>query len=372
MQLVMLGFIVTLVLQTAAEQMPAARASLPLAAGLLGAYVAGAGLLTWLRTDRAARCLAATGELPRRMRRWHNALTHLTHVWLVAGTGALVLLGYGGWVQRGLGLARVPLAGDLLTLAPFVAALLLTWWLEYPFYRTVRARRSAASRPENAPLPVWTRRQYLTYNTRHHLLFVGVLVSLILLAHDLAHLYLAPVLPEARQEEGTALATMAAAAGVFLVAPLIVARLWRTRPLPDGPVRRRLEALCRRMRLRYRKLLVWESGGAIANAGVMGLIGRVRYVLLSDGLLDRMAPEQIDAVFAHEAGHIVGHHILYSVLFMLSLLTLGTLGADRLAAALGLDVFVGVGLTGLVLAGVLVAFGWVSRRFERQGDVVAA
>ena len=39
----------------------------------------------------------------------------------------------------------------------------------------------------------------------------------------------------------------------------------------------------------------------------------VRYILLSDLLLERMDDEQIEAVFAHEVGHVVHRHMAWYV-----------------------------------------------------------
>ena len=110
-----------------------------------------------------------------------------------------------------------------------------------------------------------------------------------------------------------------------------------------------------------------------ANAAVMGMIGPVRYVLLTDALIEQMPPQQIQAVFAHEAGHIVSHHIFYSVLFAVSAALLAACTGQRLATALDWNPWT----TEVLVAGLLVGawglgFGWLSRRFERHSDVQAA
>ena len=121
-----------------------------------------------------------------------------------------------------------------------------------------------------------------------------MLISLIVLAIDALHLYLYPALPVRIAEPVVLAASALAAMGVFLLMPAMIVRIWKTGPLPPGPLRDRLEDISRRLKLRYRHILVWRSGGMVANAGVMGIVGPLRYVLLSDALLEQM-PERAGA-----------------------------------------------------------------------------
>jgi STE24 endopeptidase len=288
--------------------------------------------------------------------------------------GGLILMGYGQWVLDDLGLDCIPLAGKGALIAPFLAALLIGWMLEYPLYRAIRLR--TAQQQVLAGLPLrrpWTRREYLDYNLRHQVLFVGVPLGLVILLTDLLRLA-GPLLPERIARWVVQGGALLCAVGVFLVAPALIVRVWRTTRLPDGPLRQDLLAACRDMKLNCRQLLLWRSGGMIANAGVMGLIGKVRYVLLSDGLLEGMNEWEVKAVFAHEAGHIVSHHLFYSMLFALSSATLCSAAGEGVVRAVHLGPeWAGEAITLGVLSLVWgFGFGFVSRRFERQADVIAA
>jgi len=113
------------------------------------------------------------------------------------------------------------------------------------------------------------------------------------------------------------------------------------------------------------------------------LIRPVRYILLSDAVIENVRDEQIEAVFGHEAGHVRHHHILFLFLFLLgsgSWFSLaGEFATDFLQSVWGdlnwmqgrLD-WIPLGIA--VILGTLwfLIFGWVSRRFERQADVHAA
>jgi STE24 endopeptidase len=125
----------------------------------------------------------------------------------------------------------------------------------------------------------------------------------------------------------------------------------------------------------------------------MGVFGPLRYILLTDGLVERMDDREVEAVMAHELGHVRRHHMPWMAICAIGLLGAMFLGVERGAAMvdqhLGWEgvhaAVLSVGLSGpsaptraaaggvLLLAFVLwgAAFGYISRRFERQADTFA-
>ena len=359
--LVLLGFIITQVFQ---EVWPIPVVWLSAAVGVY--LLALAGLMG---ADRRLNLPGRAGNDPRRNRhveRRHRLFALLIRLWLLGGMAGLVAVGYKRWLIGWM--PEVPLLGTWIALGPFVAALLLMWWLEYPFHRAMRLRAG------DAPVRLWTRGQYLLYNVRHHLLFILVPVSFILLGADAILLYLYPHLPAGATGELVSIGLTFVWAGlIFLLAPLLIVRIWKTRPLPRGEARDRLEALCRQLGIRYRDLLVWESDGVLANAGAMGLIGPVRYILLSDALIEQMPAPSVEAVLAHEVAHIREHHIFFAGLFAFASVLLCSAAAWGLAELLGAGMEVEGWLSLMLLAGVwAVGFGCVSKSFERQSDALGA
>ena len=372
MQIVVVaGFVVVVSLMPTSGSAEAAPwwALVACAAGYVGLSY---GVTRW-NTDFGLRRLMRSGGAGAWLGRWPVIIALATQVYLVAAAGGLMLAGWGSLFTDTLHLGRCPLVAKLLALAPFVVALIVHWWAIYPLEQAVRnhVRRELALAGEPVAAG-WSRRQFLSFNVRHHLLFVAVPVAIIVFVVDVL------ILMEAAKWLRPAVATavgLTVSGGVFLAAPAMIVRIWRTRPLPEGPLRARLEGLCRRMGLGYRQILVWDTGGVIVNAGVMGLLGRLRYVLLSDALLAHLDQDAVEAVFAHEAGHAVHRHIPYMVLFTCGLLLTCAALAGAAAAALGAgEVPAAVQLSTLLLAGLLwgVPFGILSRRFERQADVFAA
>lgn len=287
------------------------------------------------------------------------------HAGVLLGTDWLILCGrtpvVGTW----------PLVPGLLALAPFLLAIALVWIAVYPADRGVRQIALEIYLFRGKPLrPVWPLGQYLLYNLRHQVLFILIPMLLILAAHDLIVLFEKDIQRFTGQRYMPDMLIGLAAIAVAVVTPEILRHVWVTRRLPAGPLRDRLLLLCRRLRLRYRDILVWRSGGMIVNAAVMGVIAPLRYVLITDAMLEQMDDTKIEAVFGHEAGHVKHHHIPCFLLFALlsgcvvTIFSVHTRGLPRAEYQLL------VTLLGALLAfkwGVL--FGWISRRFERQADV---
>lgn len=164
---------------------------------------------------------------------------------------------------------------------------------------------------------------------------------------------------------------------VLGLAPLLLRYVWVTEPLPAGELRDRFVRTCRRIGLTYREILLWHTHGLTINAAVMGFCGPLRYILVSDALLETMDEDEIAAVFGHEAGHIRHWHLQYFILFaMISMYLAG--GAMHLLWLVGnhwqRSLFHDGQLLELAALGVLMAcwlfgFSWLSRRFERQADI---
>lgn len=168
---------------------------------------------------------------------------------------------------------------------------------------------------------------------------------------------------------------------VFVVAPPLVRRIWKTERLGHGPLRARLEELCAGHGVRHRGILLWRTHGTMINGAVMGLLPRLRYILLTDLLLERLEEREVEAVMAHELGHIVRRHVAWLLGGMAASLGVSAMlagwagaGAAMLAGvdgngALMEGVDVAAALVGIVVGLALV--GRISRVFEREADAFA-
>jgi Zn-dependent protease with chaperone function len=158
-----------------------------------------------------------------------------------------------------------------------------------------------------------------------------------------------------------------------LVAPLTLLSL-RARPLPPE-TRQRLRRLAARMGVRVRDIrAIPGRANRLANAAQIGAVPGLRYIVISDYLLDRLDPAEVDAVVAHELGHVRGHHL------GLRLLTVFGVWAALEAALVTTTAHEGTTPALLMLVPVLVAFplgliavqGIAGVRFEHRADDAAA
>lgn len=291
--------------------------------------------------------------------------------------GLVVLTPWGEWFDWSAEHPWLQIFGDLLVLSPFFLQCVLLWLIAFPLERRLREGEEVL---DDAAHARWRLSSYLDFNIRHHLLVVAVPMTLILFASNVTRGYER----ELRRAVGVVWApdlTLGIVAGVvFLIAPMLLRRIWRTSPLPPGPLRERLEVLCRRIGLRCRDILIWNSDGLMINAAVMGVFPPVRYVLLSDALLSTMTPRQVEAVFGHEAGHVRHRHIQHFLIFALvgwmvvagimELLARGSIENGG-GWPISFAAIEGVGVVATIAFWTL-GFGWVSRRFERQADLYGA
>ncbi len=176
---------------------------------------------------------------------------------------------------------------------------------------------------------------------------------------------------------------------VAVIGPVLIQKFWRCRPLESGLHRNRIESLCKNAGLAYADILYWPIfGGKMITAGVMGLIRKFRYILVTKALLRMLEPEEIDAVIAHEIGHVKRKHLLFYLIFFVGYMFLSYVTLDVIIFSLmyakpviWLIKTAGFNQTTVVSALFSVViivifliyfrfiFGFFMRNFERQADL---
>lgn len=110
-----------------------------------------------------------------------------------------------------------------------------------------------------------------------------------------------------------------------LIAPLFN----KFTPLEDEGLRQRIENLMQRVGFASKGLFVMDGSrrSAHGNAYFSGF-GAAKRIVFFDTLLSRLAPNEIEAVLAHELGHFKLNHVIkrVAVMFVLSLAFLALLG----------------------------------------------
>jgi len=103
-----------------------------------------------------------------------------------------------------------------------------------------------------------------------------------------------------------------------LFAPWLVVRLWGCEPLPDGHVREELQGFCQRYNFALGNFMLWPLfGNETLTAGIIGTLPRLRYILITKGLLKILNVVELKAVVAHEMGHARRLHIFTYLLFFI-------------------------------------------------------
>lgn len=317
---------------------------------------------------------------------------------------ALRILGWGWAVTRFWSSQGQLLPGaEILILTPFLLSLVLSW---LAFYRADRAaflsahhlygfdsietalspdrhEEASASPDFGGPL------QYIAFQVRQKLALVAIPLTLLLGQKELQRQF-----PDLWRDWQWVVnfASFGLVMLVFATMPLIVRAVLGLRPLPASPTRDRLVAAARRLGFRCSDILLWQTHGAMANAMVVGILPWLRYIVFTDKLLEEFTEDEVEAVLGHEVGHIKHHHMLYYFTFLGgSMVALGILvteylpelvrtatgkliGADlngaSLSETLGEHPYLhAVPLVGCFVAYLLVVFGFLSRRCERQADI---
>ena len=173
----------------------------------------------------------------------------------------------------------------------------------------------------------------------------------------------------------------------LLIYPTVIAPLFnKFTPLADTSLRERIEALMARCGFRASGLFVMDGSkrSAHGNAYFTGF-GQAKRIVFFDTLLEKLAPEEIEAVLAHELGHYRLRHVWKRI----GVLALASFGFLWLLGVL-IDApwfYAGLGMTSQGTAPALVLFSLAvpvftfplaplmsafSRQHEYEADAYAA
>jgi Zn-dependent protease with chaperone function len=256
------------------------------------------------------------------------------------------------WIWERLGVEEDPLATTLLTLAPLLAL--------YGVLALIHAR----TEPHSGGVRFAFRG------------FVGLSFLPLLLMLLLDELFERVELLRRMSFVYPAVGWMLALGGLALLMvflPVLLRLILGARPMEPGPGRERLARMCATAGFRPSELLVVPTGtSTMANAFVVGLGAGWRYVFFTQAILRGMTVEELECVLVHEVTHSQKRHILFYLFSALAFSLLSGVAHEALDAA-GVPA---AALLFLMIAWAVlfwgVAFGYVSRRFETEADLVAA
>ncbi|MBI4776503.1 MAG: M48 family metalloprotease [Deltaproteobacteria bacterium] len=268
-----------------------------------------------------------------------------------------------------------PTLSSFLALCVFFAYLIVMWWSAYPLARRLFGLE-------------WTRSSFVLARLR---LYGSILAPWFILSCTTDVMELTAFNPLARLGAFTQeIVFFGTFVGLFAVfGPVLIRYFWGLAPLPPGPVRNHIEGECIRNHFRYRDIMLWPLfERELLTAGVMGIISRFRYIMISPSLLNLLNSEELTGVLAHEIGHIKRKHMLYYMFLIMgyvvlvyplftifallapysdTLISLVTSSSPSETTRLSLLLTIPM-LGGFVLYFRFV-FGYFMRNFERQADL---
>jgi Zn-dependent protease with chaperone function len=274
------------------------------------------------------------------------------------GEGQLLISHHGPILSARHDGAAVAAAGLLVFFALFVGGSVLCYLATYPATARIRGLPSQAGRAGKRQA------RMIFVVLVPQLIWVTLWVVAVHAMHGVTQLALLPL-------------WIAFTVGMVVFGPLLMRAILPTRPVDDG-VRQRLLRLASEHRVKIRDIRCMDTGPEqTANAMVIGLLPRIRYVLITDSLLRDLEPDELDAVLAHELGHAKKHHLLIKLgaVFVAWLpaagiiAALAALGGHRSAALIVVGTVLAMVL---IVASLLLAQGVVGLRLERSADDYAS
>ena len=330
--------------------------------------VAGMGLILTFARMICAIVAIAIDRNPSDLKRWLKRFQLLrrchTAIWFTVT--ALVVFGL-DWPQlvRGeWGLASSFLIDDLLIMLPVLLPLFLSW---NAFYDVHRATQIARAGIDGRPPVVCRRSSFVGVQFRHYLGLIIAPLLIVLACYDTVQNFAAPL-----GKSWQTACELVCLLVCILTFPAILGLVWRTTPLPAGPLRDRLGQVGEAMGVKIRNIMIWQSENMITNAAVTGLLPTRRYVYLSDGMLSRMDDDQIVAVYAHELAHARNRHLSLRLTALLAGCAVWQASLNCTQLTQGLGFVYNTTLLTLVAVGLLAIFAFYCRALELQADLCAS
>ncbi|MGD9947466.1 MAG: M48 family metalloprotease [Desulfobulbus sp.] len=329
------------------------------------------GLTYWLYARIAARLFTRAGYGPNG---YFAAEKKLSILAVMVFIGMVYLLDIKHFLNPlSLG-GRLPVLTDLAGLGCFFLLLTLLW-------------QAARSRYEHIFQRAYSPLAFIRSNFKANLPIVLPWICLSLVFDALQMLPFPQLRQLLRSPWGDLVLFLLFLVFLTLAFPPLVRFLWGCTPLPASPLRDRLTAFCDTQGF-HAEIYTWPLfEGQVLTAGIMGIVPKLRYLLITPALLETLNQEELDSVLAHEIGHVKHLHlILYMVLFLGFSILAGAVATPLPHLILSNDLFyallpnlpfspenvLGVLATAPLLVLMLVyfrfVFGYFIRNFERQAD----
>ncbi len=191
-------------------------------------------------------------------------------------------------------------------LALFIAHLVIIWAVSYKAYQAIYKSD-------------FTRKSYILSNISMRVPMLLPWLAISTITDLISLIPFVPVRVFLESPFGQTIYIVTIISVAILTAPLIIQKFWNCRPLENNFARSRIEELCKDAGVGYRDILYWPIfGGRMITAGVMGVVARFRYILVTDALFEYLNQDEVDCVIAHEIGHVKKYHLIFYLAIFIS------------------------------------------------------
>ncbi len=337
-------------------------------------------LICFLRFRNLRQAIEASGGVEGWLTRsYHSSVTKLSIAAIVLFAVDVYVFNIKYWLNRIPLFSHSSLLQGLMALGIFFLYLATVWFFSYACYKELFV----------SPL---SRRSYVLGQIRFNFPILLPWIALSFL-YDVAELSGFGAFKSVFDTPGGQIVFFSIFLAVLMTfMPRWVQFLWGCERLEEDEKVIALRKFLAEHHFKYRDILRWPVfEGRMLTAGIMGMVGRYRYILVTDALLELLTVDELKAVLAHEMGHAKYKHLVFYVIFFVGFIAMSLGLFDIFYYVVASQPFFLKMLSGNsgssinlfylvlsipMLATLVVYFryvmGFFMRNFERQADLYSA
>jgi Zn-dependent protease with chaperone function len=175
---------------------------------------------------------------------------------------------------------------------------------------------------------------------------------------------------------------------IAIFAPILIIILWDCKPIAESELKTAILSLSKSLGVKFRGIMSWDAmNKTLVTAGVIGLIAKFRYLMITPQLMRLLDKEETLAVAGHEIGHVKKKHLpLYLLFFICFMILFFIIRSWLIVFLISTDFGLSLIVTGngvdnsainlyetflfivLFIVYFRFIFGYFMRSFERQAD----
>ena len=309
---------------------------------------------------------------------YNKTVTRLSILSLIVYSIIIYQLGFKTWIGQITFIHDFDVLYGASVISLFILLLCIIWFTSYPVYKLINTKIHVS------------RKNFLISNLKLNLpiLFPWLIVSSI---HDILSIF--PLGRSLLENEAVILSSFFLFIMIMILfLPILIKYFWSCKPL-SHPKAWFMENFLQIHRFSNGGLLSWPAmGGTLLTAGIMGILPRFRYIMITDSLMDLLTVDELEGVLAHEMAHAKYFHvIIYSLFLIIFVIAFHFLADLIIYGSLLLQIIPNLVLHKQLLSSISIPeitvsacfiimfivylryiMGFFMRNFERQADQYAA